>query len=78
MPYLIDRHRAVRTTSLVAIVRGRQRRVRSQMILRDNSIYNTLTRPTTILRLARRLTGARSAPLQIGRVTTLVCRAVPP
>ena len=82
MPYLIDRHRALRTTELVAMVRGRQRRVRSQLIFRDNSIYNTLTRPTTMLTMIRQTTGARApartTPLQIRRVTTLVWRAAQP
>ncbi|MBI4597176.1 MAG: hypothetical protein HY737_02080 [Candidatus Omnitrophica bacterium] len=72
MPYLIDRGRAVRTTELVAVVRGRQRRIRSQLIFRDNSIYNTLTRPGT-LRAVVEQTGTTA-----GRTTRLVWRAQQP
>ena len=82
MPYLLDRHRAIWTDGLVALVRGAARRVRTQMIFRDNSIYNTLTRPTTILRLVRRMTSpGAAAPTtqeQLGRVTALICRATQP
>ena len=52
MAYLIDRQRALRTSDVVAIVPVRQRRLRSRVILRDNSLYHTLTRPKTFLRCA--------------------------
>ena len=75
MPYLIDRHRAIRTETLIAVVRGRQRRVRSEMIFRDNSIYHTLTRPRTLLRLMQPAPEpSRDARVKVGRVTTLVWR----
>ena len=51
MAYLIDRQRALRTSDVVAIVPVRQRRLRSRVILRDNSLYHTLTRPKTFLRV---------------------------
>lgn len=47
MGYWIDRERAMRTTDVVAIVRFRERRVRSRVVLRDNSWHHTLTRPGT-------------------------------
>jgi len=50
MPYLIDRQRALRTQDVVALMKGVQPRVRSQGILRDNSLYRTMTRPKTLLR----------------------------
>ncbi len=53
MPYLMDRQRAVRWADVVAVVATRQRRIRSRLILRDNSLYPTLTRPTTLLRYAQ-------------------------
>ncbi len=53
MPYLVDRQRAVRWADVVAVVGTRQRRIRSRLILRDNSLHQTLTRPTTLLRYAR-------------------------
>ena len=52
MAYLIDRQLALRTSDVVAIVSVRQRRLRSRVILRDNSLYQTLTRPKTFLRCA--------------------------
>ncbi|MBI3321033.1 MAG: hypothetical protein HYZ91_02050 [Candidatus Omnitrophica bacterium] len=58
MPYLIDRQRALFTGDVVAILAVRQRRGRSRVILKDNSLYQTLTRPKT---LARRLRAGLSA-----------------
>ena len=58
MPYLVDRQRALRTTDIVAIVQGQQRRLRSRVVLRDNSLYQTLTRPKTLLRYAAQGRGA--------------------
>lgn len=52
MPYLADRARALWTGELVAIVRGTQRRIRSRVVLKDNSLYQTLTRPATLRRQA--------------------------
>jgi hypothetical protein len=51
MPYLIDRERALRTTELVAVLSVRQRHVRSHVILVDNSLHRTATRPETFVRL---------------------------
>lgn len=50
MPYVIDRQRAVYTPELVVIASISGRRVRSRVILADNSLYQTLTRPKTLLR----------------------------
>ena len=72
MAYLIERQRAIRTTDLVAVTRGHWRRVRSQLVLRDNSIYNTLTRPGTLREV---LQGTRAAR---GRTPTLLWRAQQP
>ena len=54
MPYLIDRQRALYGGDIVAVLGLRQRRVRSLVILRDNSLYQTLTRPKTLMRRANR------------------------
>lgn len=53
MAYLIDRRRALKMTHIVAVLSVRQRGVRSRVILRDNSLYHTLTRPRTLMRAAR-------------------------
>ncbi|MBI2496129.1 MAG: hypothetical protein HYY59_03760 [Candidatus Omnitrophica bacterium] len=53
MPYVVDRQRALRTQEIVAIVRSQQPRIRSRVILKDNSLYRTLTRPKTFIRCAR-------------------------
>jgi hypothetical protein len=53
MPYLIDRQRALYTGDVVAVLGVRQRRTRSRVILKDNSLYQTLTRPQTLARRAR-------------------------
>ena len=53
MAYLIDRQRALRLDDVVAVLKVRQRRSRSRVILRDNSLYHTLTRPQTLIRRAR-------------------------
>ena len=52
MPYLIDRQRALWTSDVVAVVSVRQRKIRSYVVLRDNSLYRTLTRARTFLRRA--------------------------
>lgn len=54
MPYLIERTRALRTEDIVAAVQMSQRRIRSRVILRDNSLYHTLTRTKTLARAANR------------------------
>ncbi len=46
----MDRHRAIRLSDLIAVLSLRQRGVRSRLVLRDNSLYHTLTRPTTLMR----------------------------
>ena len=51
MPYLIDRERALRTTELIAVIGVRQRQVRSHVVLADNSLHRTPTRPRTFVRL---------------------------
>ena len=52
MPFLIDRQRALWVKELVAVIAVRQRGVRSRVILKDNSLYVTLTRPGTLRRRA--------------------------
>jgi hypothetical protein len=59
MAYLMDRRRAVRVAEIVAIVSVQGRGVRSRIILRDNSLYHTLTRPKTLVRYTER-TGIRA------------------
>ena len=54
MPYLIDRQRALRDAEIVVVLSVRQRGVRSRVVLRDNSLYQTLTRPSTLREAARR------------------------
>ena len=51
MPYLIDRHGAIFSDDIVAIIKGQQQGIRSRVILRDGSLYQTRTRPGTLLRL---------------------------
>lgn len=53
MSYLIDRQRALYGGDVVVVLSLRQRRARSRVILRDNSLYQTLTRPKTLARYAR-------------------------
>ena len=52
MPYLADRQRVLWTGDVVAVLAVRQRRVRSIVVLRDNSLHRTLTRPATLARRA--------------------------
>ena len=54
MPYLIDRQRALRDAEIVVVLSVRQRGVRSRVVLRDNSLYQTLTRARTLRDVARR------------------------
>ena len=53
MPYLVDRQRALRLEEIVAVINVHQRRVRSRAVLRDNSLYRTLTRTQTLVRRTR-------------------------
>ena len=53
MAYVIDRRRALWLARVVAVLSVRQRGVRSRVVLRDNSLYHTLTRPRTLMRAAR-------------------------
>jgi len=50
MPYLLDRKHAFSTADIVAVASVRQRKVRSRVIMRDNSLYHTLTRSKTLVR----------------------------
>jgi len=50
MAYLADRQRELYLSDVVAIVSVRQRNVRSRVIMKDNSLYHTLTRPQTLAR----------------------------
>ncbi len=60
MAYLIDRQQVVWGEEVVAIINTRQRRARSQVVLRDNSLYDTKTRSSTIVQRA----GARPGIFQ--------------
>ena len=51
---MIDRQRALRLSNIVVIHPVRKGRSRSQVLLRDNSLYWTLTRSRTFLRAAAR------------------------
>lgn len=53
MPYVIDRNRALRLEEIVAVVKGPHRRLRTRVILRDNSWHQTMTRPETLIRYSR-------------------------
>ena len=59
MGYLIERTRALWSKEIVAAIGIQRRRIRTRIILRDNSLYHTLTRTHTLLKSAR--TGYRSA-----------------
>jgi len=50
MAYLVDRQRGLYLPDVVAIVSVRQRKIRSRVIMKDNSLYHTLTRPRTLSR----------------------------
>ena len=50
MGFLIDRQRALWTRTIVALVSVRLRRVRSRVVLTDNSLYQTLSTPRTLMR----------------------------
>ena len=63
MGYLIDRQRAVLGADLVAVLAVRSRGARSRLVLTDNSLLATLSRPGTVRRAVnggrRQRTGAR-------------------
>lgn len=52
MSYYIDREQAFQTDDIVMICAAGtgRRRVRSRLVLRDGSVYETLTRPRTLAR----------------------------
>ena len=56
MGYLVDRARAFRDTDIVAAVSIRQRGARSRLILRDGSLWQTLTRVRTLRRKSQEAT----------------------
>jgi len=64
MPYLIDRQRTLYTGDVVAVLKARQRRIRSRVIMRDNSLYQTLTRPQTLVRRAKGSSRESDSPLR--------------
>ena len=45
MSYVVDRQQAFLDSELVAVLAVRQRGIRSRVLLRDGSSYQTLTRP---------------------------------
>ncbi|MDP3703977.1 MAG: hypothetical protein Q8R78_06275 [Candidatus Omnitrophota bacterium] len=57
MAYLADRGRGLYLPDIVAILNVRLRKVRSRVIMKDNSLYHTLTRPQTLLRRSRQGVG---------------------
>ena len=61
MAYLVDRQRALYLPDVVAVISVRQLNVRSRVIMKDNSLYHTLTRPQTLARYGTELlrTGLR-------------------
>ena len=52
MPYVVDRQRGLCVEDIVAILNVHERRMRSRVILKDNSLYRTLTRTQTLVRRA--------------------------
>ena len=58
MAYLVDRQRGLYVPEIVAIVSVRQQKVRSRVIMKDNSLYQTLTRPQTLARHSQESPGA--------------------
>ena len=54
MAYLVDRGRGLYLPDVIAIVSVRLRKVRSRVIMKDNSLYHTLTRSQTLLRRSRK------------------------
>ena len=52
MPYLIERTRALCDKNIVAVLNVRKRGVRTQLILKDNSLHHTRTRTRTLIHRA--------------------------
>jgi hypothetical protein len=50
MGYLIDRQHVLFMEEIIAVVHARQRQRRGLLVLRDNSLYQTRTRPRTLIR----------------------------
>ena len=50
MAYLADRGLGLYLPDIVAILSVRLRKVRSRVIMKDNSLYHTLTRPQILAR----------------------------
>ena len=50
MAYIVDRQQVLSGKEIVAVVGVRQRRFRSRVVCKDNSLYQTLTRPATFTR----------------------------
>ena len=63
MAYVIDRRQALYADDIVVVLSVRQRRARSRAVLRDNSLYQTLTRTAT---WSRHVNGSARAIVQIG------------
>ena len=61
MAYLIDRQRALYGPDVVVVVTGNRRGERSRVTLKDNSLYRTLSRPRTLVRVAARYPEGMSA-----------------
>ena len=61
MPYLIDRQRVLWMNEVLGVVRATQRRFKSRVILTDNSLYQTLTKPATLMRYAREYPNLKGA-----------------
>lgn len=53
MGFLIDRQRALWTRTIVALLNVRLRRIRSRIVLADNSLHQTLSTPRTLMRRAQ-------------------------
>jgi hypothetical protein len=70
MSYLIERTRALWSRDVVAVLAFRRGKTRSRLVLRDNSLYHTLTRPRTLARMARaaRSGGARGMTSRQGAI----------
>jgi hypothetical protein len=60
MAYLVDRSRALYVPEIVAIVSVRQRKICSRVIMKDNSLYHTLTRPQALARHSQNPAGLRA------------------
>ena len=75
MAYVTDRGRAIRLADVVVVIRSRQQRARSCVILRDRSRYYTSTRPGTFCRYARE---SRAGLIRVGARPTRRRPAAPP